>query len=529
VRAGFSQQSRKTCPTRSRRSCRIWIMITNRVLDIDDYLAICRRHLRLMCLAALLAAAIGFLISFSFSPQYSSRALVVVERQTIPAGYVRPIVTTSAIDRVASLQQQVLSRSRLEALVDRLGLDRKGKSVDQVVDSIQRNITFVEADPSASASILSRRSLDFLGFYIRFTSDNPQDAQQICSAITSMILEENTKMREQVAGNTTEFLRRQLDEAKKHLDQKDEEFAKFKSHYLGQLPSDSENNLTILNGLNSELEANTQGLDRSEQDRSYAQSLLDEQVAAWKSSQFNQTTDTIGQRLVALRTQLVTLQNHYTEDYPDVIKMKSDIAALEAKQKEMDESGPKNGDALTETGKAEPPQILQLRERIRQDEAAVARTSEREKQLQKMISSYQSRLTLSPTVEEEYKQLTRDNEVAHRLYDTLLANKSESEMQNDLELRQQGEQLRLLDAANLPDSPSFPVRWKFAGGGLTAGLSIALGLVLWLEWRDRSLRDEKDVLAALEMPMLASVPWLKAGSEKKHNGVRGRFRSLIGA
>jgi polysaccharide chain length determinant protein (PEP-CTERM system associated) len=504
-------------------------MIANRTLELDDYLAIARRHVKLICIAVVLATVIGFLISFTFAPQYTSRSLVLVERQTIPAGYVRPIVTTSAIDRIASLQQQVLSRSRLEALVARLSLARNGKSVDQVVDSIQRNISFVEADPSASASILSRRPLDFLGFYVRFTSDNPQDAQQICSAITSMILEENTKMREQVASNTSEFLGRQLKEAKEHLDQKDQDFAKFKSQYLGQLPSDSENNLTILNGLNSELQANTQGLDHSEQDKSYAQSLLDEQLAAWKSSQFNQTTDTIGQRLISLRTQLITLQNHYTDDYPDVIKMKSDIAALEAKQKEMDESGPKNSDTLAETGKAEPAQILQLRERIRQDEAAVARASEREKQLQKMIESYQNRLTLSPTVEEQYKQLTRDNEVAHRFYDTLLANKSESEMQNDLELRQQGEQLRLLDAANLPDFPSFPVRWKFAGGGLATGLSLALGLVLWLEWRDRSLRDEKDVLAALEMPMLASVPWLKDGSEEKHNGSRGRVKSLSGA
>jgi polysaccharide chain length determinant protein (PEP-CTERM system associated) len=500
-------------------------MITNRVLDLDDYVAIARRHAKLLCFAVFLAAAIGFLLSFAFSPQYTSRSLVLVERQTIPTGYVRPIVTTSVIDRIATLQQQVLSRSRLEALVDRLGLARRGKGIDQVVDSIQQNVSFVEADPSASTF---KRSMDFLGFYVRFTADNPQDAQQICAEITSMVLAENSKMREQVAINTTDFLARQLAEAKANLDQKDQEFAEFKSRYLGQLPGDVENNLMILNGLNSEFDANAQALNRAEQDKSYAESLLDQQLAAWKSSQFNQTTDTIGQRLVALRTQLITLQNHYTDDHPDVVKMKSDIEALEAKQKQMDESGPKDGDTLAETGKVEPPQILQLREQIRLDDTVVARATQKEKHLQEMIDSYRNRLTLSPKVEEQYKQLTRDNEVAHRLYDTLLANKSESEIQTDLERRQQGEQLRLLDAANLPDSPSFPVRWKFAGGGAGAGLSLAVIAVFWLEWRDRAVRDEKDVLAALEMPMLASVPWVRE-SEVQPNGLRSRVKTLLGA
>ncbi|HLV85903.1 MAG TPA: Wzz/FepE/Etk N-terminal domain-containing protein [Candidatus Sulfotelmatobacter sp.] len=503
-------------------------MIANRALDLDDYLAIVRRHLRLICFSTLLITLIGFLASFAFSPQYTSRALVVVERQTIPAGYVQPIVTTSVIDRIAKVQQQVLSRSRLEAVVNRLGLARTGKSVDEVIDNIQRNISFVEADPSTSQSKLSKRNLDFLGFYIRFVSENPQEAQQVCAEITSIVLAENTKMREQVAVSTADFLGRQLADAKTKLDQKDREFAEFKSKYLGQLPGDVDRTLAILNGLNAQLEGNTQALTRAEQDKSYAESLLDEQVAAWKSSQFNQTTDTIGQRLVALRTQLITMQNRYTEDYPDVIKAKSEIKALEAKQKQMDESGPHEGDTLTEKGKAEPAQILQLRERIRQAEAMITRATQRDRQLQTDIHSYQNRLTLSPKVEEEYRQLTRDNEVAHKLYDTLLSDKGQSEIQTDMERSQQGEQLRLLDAANLPDSPSFPVRWKFAAGGFGGGLALAAAITFLLELRDKSIRDEKDVVAALELPMLTSVPWLNPTAAKRWDGFGGRLRSIPG-
>src|SRR5215471_3667407 len=254
-------------------------MIANRELNIDDYLAIVRRHLPLISLVAFCTTIVGFVVSFFLPPQYTSRSLVLVERQTIPAGYVRPIVTTSLVDRIATLQQQVLSRGRLEQLVDRLGLAKSGKSVEEAIDNIRRNVSFSEADPYSSSSIsfrrstdvnAFRRSADVIGFYVGFTTDNPQDAQRICSEITSIVLAENSKMREQVALNTTDFLARQLAEAKSNLDQKDQEFAEFKSRYLGQLPGDVENNLRILAGLSSELEANTQALSRAQQDKSYA-------------------------------------------------------------------------------------------------------------------------------------------------------------------------------------------------------------------------------------------------------------------
>lgn len=517
-------------------------MIENRVLDVDDYLAIGRRHVKLIAFAALGATLLGFLVSFVFSAQYTSSALVLVERQTIPAGYVKPIVTTSLIERIIALEQRVLSRSELEAMVQRLGLANGGMRIDDVVDKIQRNVTFAEADPAAgspsgsssSSANISRRSTEFAGFNVRFTASSPQDAERICAEITSMVLAENAKMREQVAVSTTDFLSRQLAEAKSNLDQKDQELAAFKSRYLGQLPSDVETNARILGGLNAELDANTQSLNRAQQDKSYAESLLAQQLAAWNSSQTSQTEETIGQRLVALRTQLVTLEARYTEDYPDVIKAKNDIAALEAKQKEMDSSAGNESKAEETTSntakpKAEPAQILQLRERVHQDEVAITRAGREETRLQKQIDSYQGRLTLSPQVEEQYEQLTRDNDVAHKLYDTLLVNKSESEIQTDLERSQQGEQLRLLDPASLPDSPSFPVRWKFAGGGLAGGIALGLAIAFWLELRDRTIRDERDVLAALDLPTLGSLAWVHAASEEQPRGFRRRFKTLLGA
>jgi len=287
-----------------------------------------------------------------------------------------------------------------------------------------------------------------------------------------------------------------------------------------------DNNLKILGGLNSQLDAVTWQLNRAQQDKSYDESVLAQQLAAWKSYR-NSNSESIEQQLAALKTQLVTLQDRYTEDHPDVIKLKSDIAELEAKQKQMSPSDPKTG-AADANGKAEPPEILQLRQEIAQNEGFIAKATREQKQLGQMISVYQSRLTLSPKVQEEYKQLTRDNETAYKIYDSLLLKKSDSEIQTGLEYRQQGEQMRLLDAASLPVSPGFPVRWKFAVYGLGAGLAFGIAIAIWLELRHRAMRIEGELPARLERPMLTPIPMASPVPIEGQSGFRGRLKALLG-
>jgi len=272
-------------------------------------------------------------------------------------------------------------------------------------------------------------------------------------------------------------------------------------------------------GLNSQLDANTQTLNRVQQDKSYAESLLAQQLAAWRASQSGTSPQILQQQLASLESQLITLQARYTDDHPDVVKTKKDIAEVKRKVNEMNSAAAQNTDTPDKVAATEPPEIRQLRLQIHQYDAAMAQATRDQKRLQDQIHAYQGRVALSPAVEEQYKALTRDYEMAQKLYNDLLAKKSESEMQTDMERRQQGEQMRLLNPANLPDTPSFPVRWMFAVGGLGAGLGLGFVLTWWLELRDKSIRTEQDVLAALELPMLVSVPWI---------GADGGFRSSNG-
>src|SRR6266550_3100798 len=212
-------------------------MIENRELTIDDYLAMLRRRLKVILIPALLAPLAGFLVSFAFPPKYTSRSLVMVDEQKVPEGYVKPVVTEDLSQRIASMEQQVLSRNRLTPVVDRFGLAKKGKSVEDAVDEIQKNVSIEAVLPDITAARRKRpgQESNMPGFYVNFTWDNARDAQQICSELTSMLLAENLKARTQVAQSTTEFLTRQLDEAKKNLNDQDSKMATFKRQYMGQL------------------------------------------------------------------------------------------------------------------------------------------------------------------------------------------------------------------------------------------------------------------------------------------------------
>jgi uncharacterized protein involved in exopolysaccharide biosynthesis len=367
------------------------------------------------------------------------------------------------------------------------------------------------------------------GFNLNYTARNPREAQAVCAGLTDIMLQENLRDREQVAQNTTDFLARQVDDAKHNLDDLDSKLAVFKKHYLGQLPGDEDNNLKILMAMNSQLDANTQTLNRAQQDKAYTESLLAQQVSAWKSSQSSTNPQTLQQQLDTAQSQLLSLQEKYTDDYPDVIKTKKQIAGLQKQLNQINSAAANPSTAPNVTvNAAEPPEIQQLRMQVHQQEDVIAQATREQKNLQQQIKEYQGRVALSPAVEEQYKELTRDYDTAQKFYDDLLAKKSQSEMQTAMEREQQGEQMRLQIPADLPDSPSFPNRLMFAGGGLGGGLALGFGVALWLELRDKSVRTESDVIAVLDLPVLTQVPWVGVETANGNgNGHRG-FVSRMG-
>jgi polysaccharide chain length determinant protein (PEP-CTERM system associated) len=494
-------------------------MIENRELTMDDYLAMVRRRLKVILIPALLAPIAGLLVSYAFPPKYSSQSLVLVEGQKVPDVYVQPVITSDFTQRLATMQQQVLAGNRLRPMIERLGIAKPGEE-GAIIQEIRANMSvepvITDISGGGSSSSSSKKSKGgkkptgtaLPGFYVKFTSSTPRRAQQICAELTGLLVEENLRTRAGVAQGATDFLGRQVDDAKRALDDQDAKLADFKRKYMGQLPGDSENNLHILMSTNSQLDANTQTLNRAQQDKAYTESLLAQQLASWKSSQSSNSPQTMEQQLSVLQAQLMQLQARYTNDHPDVIKTKADIAEVKKRLAEANNAANTATDTTQKANASEPPEIRQLRLQIHQYDNVIAQATGDQKRLQSQIQLYQSRTAMSPAIEEQYKILTRDYDNAQNLYRDLLTKKSSSELASNMESQQQGEQMHVLDPAGLPSDPSFPNRLFFAGGGLGAGLALGVGIAIWLEIRDRSIRTEKDAAVAMDLPLLVSVPWV---------------------
>ncbi|HVI07324.1 MAG TPA: Wzz/FepE/Etk N-terminal domain-containing protein [Candidatus Binatia bacterium] len=502
-------------------------MMENRELTMDDYLAMLRRRAKVILIPVLLAPLAGFLISYVFPAKYTSQSLVLIEAPKIPDIVVQQVFNDDLTQHVATIQQQVLSPARLRPMVDRLGLVKSGQTAEDVMDNIRMNMTIepVVTDLSQLGGSKKKpgQGSQAPGFYVNYTASTARDAQQICTDLTSMLLEEDLKSRQDVTQGTTMFLTKQVEEAKQNLDDLDKRLAAFKNQHMGQLPGDEDNNLRILMGLNSQLDANTQTLNRATQDKAYTESLLAQQLAAWKSSQSASNPQTLQQQLSQLQAQLIDLQARYTNDHPDVIKTKADIAEVKKKLAEANNPTSDGTDTANDKGSAsEPPEIRQLRLQIHQYGDLIAQATRDQKKLQQEIAVYQGRVAASPAIEEEYKELARDYDNAQKVYQDDLGKQSTSKMATQAAQQQQGEQMALLNPANLPDAPSFPNRPLFAGGGLGAGLVLGLSLALWLELRDKCIRTEADAEAALDLPLLVAVPWIVDSEAANGNG-KGRF------
>jgi polysaccharide chain length determinant protein (PEP-CTERM system associated) len=486
-------------------------MIENRELKMDDYLAMLRRRAKMIVIPAVLAPLAGFLVSYAFPARFTSRSLILVEGQKVPENMVQPVVSEDLTARVVTLQEQVLSQSRLQPVVERLFPGRNSQQVSETIDQIRANMAVepVVTDLSPVTGPKKKPGETLPGFYVYYTAPNAREAQQICNELSSLMVEENLKSVQAAATGTSDVLSKGLEDAKRNLDDLDAKLAAFKKQYVGQLPGDEENNLKILMGLNSQLEANTQTLNRAQQDKAYTESMLAQQLAAWKASQGATSPQALEKELADLQAELAQLQARYTDDHPDVIKAKADIAEVKKRLTEIKQPAQGGTEVADDAPSAsEPPEIRQLRVQIHQYDDLITAGNRDQKHLQQEIDVYQGRVSLSPTVEEQYKQLTRDYDNAQKDYQDLLAKKSTANLTIKMTNQSEGEQMLPLNPANLPDDPSFPNRLLFAGGGLGAGLGLGIGLAMLLELTDKSIRDEADVEAALELPILVTVPWV---------------------
>jgi polysaccharide chain length determinant protein (PEP-CTERM system associated) len=495
-------------------------MARNGEISLADAKRVLRKRWWIPALCIPLMAVLGLAATYVLPKKYTSSTSVLVEQPEVDPGYVRPVVTADLNQRLASMKAQLLSSSRLEPIIEKFNLypDQRNKvPMEVLVGNLSKAVKVELLEPMQGAT--DRRPP---GFEIAVTMDNPDLAQKVCEEISSLFREQNAQRRIESATDTTQFLSDHLDEAKAKMDEQDARLAQFKRQYLGALPQEEGSNLQLLAGLNTQLEAATQSLNRAQQDKAFNETMVTQQEANWKLLQSGQENpDNLDRQLSNLQDQLTGLLARYTPEYPDVVKVQAQIQDL--KQRMAQEADPNAPTTTPLRGKAhEPAQLQQLRARIKQDEVTTADLTKRQTQIQDQIRQIQGRIQSTPMVEEQFKELTRNSQAATDFYNDLLRKRSNSAMATDLEHQQQSETFRVLDRPNRPSSPSFPKLPMFIGGGACLGLFVAVTILYMIALLDMAMYTERDAEACLRLPVLVSVPDLDVVGAHRNNSSEHR-------
>jgi protein tyrosine kinase modulator len=468
----------------------------------DDAVMIARRRKWLGLSVFVVPFAISMTLTAFLPNIYQSTATVLVDRQQVPEMFVRSTVTSALGTRLQAITQEILSRSRLEELISRFGLYadlRRRVSPEIVIERMRGDIQLdiKGVDPTT-------RERTAVAFTISYRGTEPQTVALVTNTLASFYIEENLKARERQATGTSEFLKVQVAETKKRLEEQERQLSEFKARHLGELPQLMEANLATLERLHTQLRLNgDRQLLAIERRAAFARQTTDGDGAAGG--------DLTANRLAKLRQDLAELRTQYSDKYPDVARVKAEIAALEA------DLG-LGGDSRTPR-----------RGRLGELDAELKALRADEAKLKAAIADYERRVQNAPQREQEFQELTRDQASTKEMYKSLLNRYEEAQLAESMEQRQKGEQFRILDPATPSDQPAAPKRGRLVAIGLALSLVFGIGAIVLAEKLDTSFHEIDDLRRSVSVPVLMSVARIVADVDMHRRRWQMRLAAVAGA
>ena len=488
-----------------------------------EYIEILRRRIWYIVIpfVLILTGASAYAI---FAPrQYKASTLILVSPQRIPEAFVQATVTSKVEERLQSIAQEVLSRTRLEQIINDLKLyqkERKSLSREEVVALMQKDIKIE----------LPTKREESKGFFtISYIGRDPNTVTTVANRLASQFIEENLKLREQQAAGTTEFLATELTSAKAKLDQLETAVTQYKRRFMGELPEQRDANIKILEQLQNQYQRTGEALRAAQDRKLFMQKQLTDMelpigaqgMAAYEkegrpssgtslnlqkelasSSPAAQGKGYYESQRESLTRLLEELRSKYTESHPDVIAAKKKLADLETKKDSTNKT-----DAKTDAYDVKKePRYKELNNQLELTDREIVRFRESERNILAQIEKYRARIEQTPAREQDMASLLREHQSTKETYERLLKKSQDAQQAENLEKRQKGEQFRIIDPARTPEKPFSPDVQKIFLIGLLAGIGGGFGLAFFREQFDRSFHDSGDVEVTLALKVLATIP-----------------------
>ena len=465
-------------------------------LDFSKLFAGFYRHKGIVFAASLVVFLLSAYLTVTLPNVYRSSTLILITPQRIPGSIVMPTITSSVSDRINAITQEIMSRTRLESIIKEFGLYPGGSAVtmEDRVASFRSNIR------------LEIRRND--AFQIAYDSGNPETAMKVANRLASLFIEQNLQVREQQAIGTTNFINSETDRLRKELEEQEALVTHYKVDNRFELPDQLDANLRTVEQLRAELKSNIATVS-SMQERlgSLQKQLLEASqpiTVSQKAGEAEVKLNLPANQKIQIRTkELEGLLIRYSERHPDVLRLRAEIANL-AKEIELEKV------AAVKTGGSAQSQENPLKqiidEQIQTLKTSIKSIEASNNELRNSIALYQKRVENTPLRGIELKKVTRTYDITLRKYQDLLAKGLESQLSENLEKKQKGEQFQIVDPANLPLAPLKPNRPVILLGGLAAGILTGLALAFVCELLDRSFKNSDDLASFVDLPVLATIP-----------------------
>jgi succinoglycan biosynthesis transport protein ExoP len=470
------------------------------------------------------AIALATAVVVYFLPNsYKATTVILVEPQKVPNSYVNSTVTQSAADRLAGLRQEILSATRLNQVIDEMGLYKQLKNKESAEEIVQKMQKDIFVDTAAAASSRGEKMLE--AFSISYRNSNPTVAAQVTNRLASLFIEDNIKNREQSVLGTADFLTKELEDAQRDLKEKEDQITALKTKDAGELPESEVMHVQALNALQTELQSERDALDRAQQEKASLQaSLASGPSVVNLDAQESPAVTGMETEKAQLQDEEDQLRKRYGPSFPDVVKKNMQIRDLDSRIQEAKKK---------ETAKGAPAPLKErnpvIQSQIAKADEAIQKHQLREQELRKQIAFHQTQLGQIPLFEQRMSTVSRDYQAAEDHYKQLLERKFSADMAEDVEVRQKGERFEVLDPAQIPYKPESPDRTMINWAGLGAGFLISLGAAFALEILNPTVKTEREVVGQLGMPVFGEVPWLPTKANKRQKRLHALYACLCSA
>jgi polysaccharide chain length determinant protein (PEP-CTERM system associated) len=466
-------------------------------LALNDYILILKRRKLSIIIPVVAIFVISAVTAILLPPIYKSTSTILIEEQEIPADFVMATVTSFVEQRLQSINQRIMSTSRLLGIINRFELYpdlREKLTTEQIVEKMRKAITLTTISAEVVDKRTGRPSSATVAFTLTYEGKGiPDKVQRVANVLASLFLEENLRVRERQTRETSQFLKNELKKLKIDLDRIEAQISAYKAKHINELPEVFQVNMQSLNNTERNIDRSNQQLQSLKEREGYLQTQLASITPLEKMTEDKR-------RLRELRVQLANLETRFTEEYPDVIKTKEEINKLEERIKDSDNSAG-SADSLPDN-----PAYITLASQLASTQSEIESVKRQIADLNIKAEDYRRRIEATPKVEETYKSLIIERNSTQAKYDDLARKFLEARVAHGLEKEQKGERFTIIDPARLPEKPYKPNRMAIMMIGLVLGVAAGVAVASIKEFTDSSVRGADMLSMFTSFPVLAGIP-----------------------